>query len=130
MNLGESVVIKGEIIATENLNIAGRVEGSILLEERAVLTLAAGSTVVGEIVAANVEVLGRVEGDITATERLTVRSTAVIEGTITTPLLSVAEGAQLLGRIEMPALGSAKARHSPAAGAGTSPDVLSFPVAV
>ncbi|MGE5360516.1 MAG: bactofilin family protein [Bacteroidales bacterium] len=123
MNLGQLVVIKGEIIATENLHIAGRVEGSILLEDGAVLTLAAGSTVVGEVVAANVEVLGCVEGGITATERLAIRSTAEINGTITAPLLSVQEGARILAKIEMPA------REKPKAGAGT-PDVVGFPVAV
>ncbi len=122
MNLGQSVVIKGEIIATENLHIAGRVEGSILLEDRAVLTLAAGSIVIGEIVAANVEVLGRVEGGITATERVAIRSGAEINGTITTPILSVQEGARMKGKVDMPA-------HEKKATAGAT-DVVSFPVAV
>jgi cytoskeletal protein CcmA (bactofilin family) len=124
MNLGQSVVIKGEIIATENLHIAGRVEGSIVLEDRAVLTLAAGSTVVGEIVASNVEVLGRVEGGITATERVAVRSGAEIDGTITTPILSVQEGARIRGKVDMPA------REKPKTAAAGAQDVATFPVAV
>jgi cytoskeletal protein CcmA (bactofilin family) len=103
MNLGASVFIKGEIAATENLHISGRVEGSICLEDGAVLTLGDGSSVVGEIVASSVEVLGRVDGNITATERIAIRGTAVIDGTLTTPALSIAEGAQINGRIEMPA---------------------------
>ncbi len=102
MNLGASVVIKGEITATENLVIGGRVEGTILVEG-GTLTLAAGSTVIGEVLAGAIEVLGQVEGDVVATERIAVRATAVIEGTVKTPLLSVMDGAHINGDVEMPA---------------------------
>ncbi|MGE0461010.1 MAG: polymer-forming cytoskeletal protein, partial [Vicinamibacterales bacterium] len=42
------MVIKGDFSGSEDLVIAGRVEGSISLDGRA-LTLAAGATVVGTI---------------------------------------------------------------------------------
>jgi cytoskeletal protein CcmA (bactofilin family) len=98
---GQSIVIKGDISGGEDLVIAGRVEGSITLDGRA-LTLAAGSQVVGTISAASVVVSGKVEGSIEAVERLEVRETAVVEGDLSTPALVVADGAQLRATVDMP----------------------------
>ena len=76
---GQSIVIRGDISGSEDLVIAGRVEGSISLDGR-VLTLASGSHVVGTLSAASVVVSGTVEGSIEAGERLEIRDSAVIEG--------------------------------------------------
>jgi cytoskeletal protein CcmA (bactofilin family) len=102
MNIGASIVIKGELTAAEDVAIAGRVEGRIRLEA-GVLTLAAGSQVVGDIAAATVFVDGHVHGNIAASERLDVRAAAVIQGDLTARALTVADGAQVTGRVEMPA---------------------------
>jgi cytoskeletal protein CcmA (bactofilin family) len=99
---GQSIVIKGEITGNEDLVIAGRVEGSIKLGNR-VLTLAAGSQVTGDISAGSVLVSGEVDGIIAASSRLEIRSTAVVEGQLTAPVLVIAEGAQVSAEVEMPA---------------------------
>ena len=99
---GQSIVIKGEITGNEDLVIAGRVEGSIKLGNR-VLTLAAGSQVTGDISAGSVLVSGEVDGIISASSRLEIRSTAVVEGQLTSPVLVIAEGAQVSAEVEMPA---------------------------
>jgi cytoskeletal protein CcmA (bactofilin family) len=104
---GQSIVIKGDISGSEDLVIAGRVEGSITLEGRT-LTLAAGSQVVGTICAASVVVSGKVEGSIEAGERLEVRDTAVVEGDLSAPRLLVADGADLRATVDMPQRGSRK----------------------
>jgi len=99
---GQSIVIKGEISGAEDLVIAGRVEGKIKLDG-CVLTLAPGSQVVGDVSAGTLIVSGQIEGTLVATKRLEVRATAVIEGELTTPVLLVAEGANVSAQIEMPA---------------------------
>jgi cytoskeletal protein CcmA (bactofilin family) len=99
---GQSIVIKGEISGAEDLVIAGRVEGKIKLEG-CVLTLAPGSQVVGDVSAGTLIVSGQIEGTLVATKRLEARPTAVIEGDLTTPVLLVAEGANVCATIEMPA---------------------------
>ena len=104
MTNGQSIVIKGDISGSEDLAIAGRVEGSIALDGR-VLTLAAGSQVLGRISATSVIVSGTVEGRIDASERLEVRNTAVIDGDLSAPALLVADGAQLRATVDMPARG-------------------------
>jgi cytoskeletal protein CcmA (bactofilin family) len=99
---GQSIVIKGDISGGEDLVIAGRVEGSITLDGRA-LTLAPGSAVIGAISAASVRLSGTVEGRVDAGERLEVLDTAIVEGDLSTPALVVAEGAHLRATVAMPA---------------------------
>lgn len=101
MSNGATIRIKGEISAAENLVIAWRVEGRIRLDA-GVLTLAPGSHVVGEITAPSVIVNGEVEGDVTTSELLEVRATALVKGNLATPRLTVADGAQVTGHVEMP----------------------------
>ena len=101
MSNGQSIVIKGDISGSEDLVIAGRVEGSITLNGR-VLTLAAGSHVVGEIEAGTVVVSGKLEGSVEARERLDIKATAVVKGTLSTARLVVADGSQITAKVAMP----------------------------
>lgn len=101
MNIGASVVIKGNISASEDLTIAGRVEGEICLEAGALL-LAPGSWVVGDVVAPSVVINGSVDGSITATERADLRPGSSVSGSVSTARLLVADGAQMNCRVEMP----------------------------
>ena len=101
MTNGQTIVIKGEISGAEDLVIAGRVEGKIKLDG-CVLTLAPGSQVVGDVSAGTVIVSGQIEGTLVASKRLEARATAVIEGELSTPVLLVAEGAQIVAQVEMP----------------------------
>ena len=101
MSNGQSIVIKGDISGSEDLVIAGRVEGSITLDGR-VLTLAQGSHVVGEISAGTVVVSGTVEGMVEAEQRLDIKSTAVVDGKLSTSKLIVADGSTITADVEMP----------------------------
>jgi cytoskeletal protein CcmA (bactofilin family) len=111
---GRTIVIKGDISGSEDLTIAGRVEGSITLAGRA-LTLAPESHVVGKIAAASVIVAGTVEGSINAAERLEIQSAAVVDGDVSTPALVVADGAILSATVAMPARAEQKPRLAGAA---------------
>jgi cytoskeletal protein CcmA (bactofilin family) len=107
MNIGPSIVIKGEISGEEDLAIAGRVEGRIHLSGCR-LTLAPDSHIQGEIDAEIVIAAGRVHGRIATTGRLDVHATAAIEGELTTPSLTIADGAKVHGRVDMPARPAAR----------------------
>ncbi len=102
MNIGASVVIKGNITSGEDFSVTGRVEGEICLKA-GTLVLEAGSAVVGDVAVPAVVVHGSLDGNLTATERVDVRPGASVIGSITTPLLAVADGATLKCRVEMPA---------------------------
>ena len=101
MSNGQTIVIKGEVSGDEDLVLAGRVEGRIDLGGR-VLTLAPGSHVDGDIVAGTVIVSGEVDGNVEATGRLEIRNTAAVEGHLKSPLLVIADGAQVTATVEMP----------------------------
>ena len=103
MSNGQSIVIKGDISGSEDLVIAGRVEGSITLNGR-VLTLAPGSHVVGEIEAGTVVVSGKVEGNVAGEgapgyqEHSGRRRHAEHRAS-----LIVADGSQITAKVAMPA---------------------------
>ena len=116
MSNGQSIVIKGDISGSEDLVIAGRVEGSITLNGR-VLTLASGSHVVGEIEAGTVVVSGKVEGNVEAKERLDIKSSAVVDGTLSSAKLIVADGSHITARVAMPVRDGQKPKLAAVAGA-------------
>lgn len=114
MSNGASIVIKGQIAASEDFLVTGRVEGNIRLEA-GVLTMAQGSHVVGEIAAPSVVASGEIDGNVAATDRLEVLQTAAIRGNLHSPVLIVADGAQVTGRVEMPAVKHAAPLRFPVA---------------
>ena len=98
-HIGTSVYIKGQLVAKEPLTVAGRVEGTIQVEGHALTILAGAQVTASSIVAHEVILGGQITGQVDATGRIIVRETARIEGDLTAPSISVAEGAILKGRI-------------------------------
>ena len=82
-----------------NLRINGSFEGK--LDTRGSLTIGENAKVKANIHGDRVIVAGKVTGDIQATQSVAVVAPAVIQGNITTPRLSVGEGAVLEGQIAM-----------------------------
>lgn len=98
-HIGETIVIKGEVTAREDVTIAGRIEGSIQIDGHA-LTVARGANVVADIHAADVIVCGQVFGSVTADRRIELAATAQVEGEVAAPAILMADGAGLTGRVE------------------------------
>lgn len=96
--VGRSMVIKGDLSSSEDLTIAGDVEGEISVREHS-LIVGPHATLRANIVARAVTVHGKVTGTITASDRVVVGETGDIEGDITAPTMAVAEGGMLRGRI-------------------------------
>ena len=98
-HIGASITLKGEITASEPLTIAGQVEGSVNVSGHA-LTIAAGSHISATVTADAIVVAGHVKGKLTAGTRIVLRETASVEGEAAAPLVSIADGAVVQGRIE------------------------------
>ena len=79
VNIGKSVVIKGDLSGSEDLTIEGQVEGKIELRQN-VLTIGANGKIKAAIFAKIVVVLGDVQGDITASERIDIRDSGSVDG--------------------------------------------------
>jgi cytoskeletal protein CcmA (bactofilin family) len=101
VDLGKSVVIKGELTGSEDLTLHGQMEGKISLPEHT-LTIGPQAEVKADISAKVVVVIGMVTGRVTARDRIDIRSTGTIAGDIVSPRLVMAEGGSLRGKVEMP----------------------------
>jgi cytoskeletal protein CcmA (bactofilin family) len=97
--VGSSVVIKGDLSASEDVVIAGRVEGTISVEGHLVV-VEPGGHVAADVAAKGIVVAGTVAGSVIAEERIELRSTARVEGELAAPRIAIAEGAVLSGRVE------------------------------
>lgn len=82
-----------------NLRINGSFEGK--LDTRGNLTIGENAKVRAEIHGDRIVVAGKVKGDVTATQSLSVIAPGAVEGNITTPRLSVTEGAIVEGQVAM-----------------------------
>jgi cytoskeletal protein CcmA (bactofilin family) len=100
VNIGKSVVIKGELNGSEDLIIEGHVEGKIELRDN-VLTIGPNGKIKAQIFAKAVIVLGDVIGNVSATEKVDIRDHGSIEGDIVSPRVAIAEGAVFRGSVDM-----------------------------
>ena len=94
------MVIKGELIASEDLVIDGSVEGRIELRKN-VLTVGPEGRVQAEIFAKSTIIQGKVIGNVAATERVDIRDDGSLDGDLSSPRISIAEGAHFRGSIDM-----------------------------
>jgi cytoskeletal protein CcmA (bactofilin family) len=93
--IGGDVTITGDIRASVDLHLDGRVEGNLSC---AALVQGQDSVIKGHITAKSVRIGGTVEGSITADE-LVVEATAHITGDVNYGSISVAQGAEVDGRV-------------------------------
>src|SRR3954466_7132021 len=92
VNIGKSVVIKGELNGSEDLTIEGHVEGTIQLRDH-VLTIGPNGKIKAQVFAKSVIVLGEVTGNVTASEKVDIRDNGSVDGDIISPRVAIAEGA-------------------------------------
>src|SRR5687767_6529141 len=72
VNIGKSVIIKGELSGSEDLTIEGQVEGKIELRQN-VLTIGPNAKIKAQVFAKAVVIQGEVHGNVTATEKVDIR---------------------------------------------------------
>ncbi len=96
---GKTIRITGEVRATGDLTVEGRVHGPITCEGGAV-TITASSTVEGDVVADDITVFGRAAGQLIATDVVDIREGATVAGAVIAPRMILNEGAVLNGRVD------------------------------
>src|SRR5258705_2314597 len=100
VNIGKSVVIKGELNGSEDLTVEGHVEGKIELRDH-VLTIGPNGKIKAQVFAKAVIVLGEVNGNVTATEKVDILDCGSVDGDIVSPRVAIAEGAHFRGTVDM-----------------------------
>jgi cytoskeletal protein CcmA (bactofilin family) len=112
VNIGKSVVIKGELNGSEDLTIEGQVEGKIELKEH-VLTIGPNGKIKAQVYAKAVIVLGEVNGNVSASEKVDIRDGGSVDGDIVSPKVAIAEGAHFRGSVDMQRKGAQPGQTGP-----------------
>ena len=100
VNIGKSVIIKGELSGSEDLTIEGQVEGKIELRQN-VLTIGPNAKIKAQVAAKTIVVEGSVQGNVMASERIEIRDKGSVEGDLAAPRVAIADGAHFRGSIDM-----------------------------
>jgi len=96
--IGKAVRVEGRVIGGEDLTIDGDVEGSIELGGHS-LTIGQEANINANLLAKTVVISGKVKGNIKGVEKVDLSSTATVQGDITAPRFSMADGATVTGKI-------------------------------
>src|SRR5579864_9150710 len=91
MDLGKSVVIKGELSGSEDLTLYGQMEGSVKLPDHT-LTIGPHAEIKAKIAAKTVVVMGAVIGNVTAGHKVDIQATGSVTGDIVTSRIAIADG--------------------------------------
>ncbi len=119
VNIGKSVVIKGELNGSEDLTIEGQVEGKIELKDH-VLTIGPNGKIKAQVFAKALIVLGEVHGNVNATDKVEIRDGGLVDGDIVAPRVAIADGAHFRGSVDMQ-------RKGPEAAAAAKPQAQQQP---
>ena len=96
---GSTVVITGDVTASEDLTIDGHVTGTLELTDY-VLTIGATARVTTRICARIVTIRGSVTGSVTAREKVDIRETGSLDGDIIAPRIALVDGGYFCGSVK------------------------------
>jgi cytoskeletal protein CcmA (bactofilin family) len=100
--IGHATTITGNIVAEEDLEIQGTIEGSVRLAKHRVVVGSDG-IVKATVEADSVLVIGKITGNVVATELVEVNAGGVIEGDVKAPRVIMKDGAIVIGALDMSA---------------------------
>lgn len=100
--VGKATTFTGKIVADEDLEVLGTVEGSIQLDQHH-LTVGISGVVKADVEANSVLVIGRVTGNVSATDVVEIRGGGYIGGDVTGPRIIMEDGAIVIGALDMKA---------------------------
>ena len=97
--LGSNLSVNGTVLGEDDVQLLGVHVGDFDL--RGNLNVHQSAKIVGNVKASTISVGGTVKGNVSATKMMNIFQTADIKGDINTPVISIQEGAQFNGRINM-----------------------------
>ena len=97
--IGPAVTINGRLTGDEPVNVFGRVEGNVQLNNH--LVVEEGGHVVAELDVQVLTVRGQFNGDVVAHDVITLESGSVVTGNLKAPRIIIEDGAKFKGNIEM-----------------------------
>ena len=126
--VGKGVVFKGTITYNGTVRIDGTLEGEIHTD--GILLVGEEAVITAKVTAGTIVCKGKITGDIHAQDKMKLRAPAVINGGVTTPMLSMEEGVLFNGTLEMEHAASTSQRdttHLHAIGTSNEPAIRRVP---
>ncbi len=97
--IAQGVKVEGDFSADGDVVIDGEVSGSVATEK--FLRIGETAMIKADVKAHSAVIAGEVQGNILAGEMIELLATSCVKGDITTKRISIAEGAQVNGKITM-----------------------------
>ncbi len=97
--IGQGTTIQGEIVCDGDIRIDGMVKGTVT--SKAKIVIGVTGSVDGDIICDNADISGKIFGTVEVDELLFLKSSAYIEGNITTGKFVVETGAKFNGSCRM-----------------------------
>jgi cytoskeletal protein CcmA (bactofilin family) len=97
--LGAGCSVEGRLICSGPTRLDGGVNGELVADD--FLLIDKNATVVADLSVQELVVRGRVRGNIKAKRRCALEASAMVEGDIETPAITITDGAQVVGKIEV-----------------------------
>ena len=98
--IGPSICIVGEITGDEDLLVQGQVQGRLSLPKNKVVVGSQGN-VSADVCARIIDVEGTVHGDLFGVEQVVIHASGVVRGNVSSPRVTVEDGAKVKGTIDM-----------------------------
>ena len=111
--IGPSIEIKGSLSGGEDLLVEGRVEGKIELAQHSV-TIGKNGRIKADIQGRSIVVMGEVEGNLFGSEQIILRQSSSVRGNLVAPRVSLEDGSNFKGSIDMTSKPAAEAKPAPA----------------
>lgn len=99
-HLGATLTIQGEIRSEEDLQIDCKVRGPVSLPGRR-LTVGRTADMNSDVTAGEVIVYGKLTGNLCARDRVEIKKDGSVSGDVTTTRVSIEDGADFKGRMEI-----------------------------
>lgn len=97
--VGKGVVFKGIITYNGTVRIDGTLDGEIHTD--GILLVGDEAVITAKVTAGTIVCKGKITGDIRVRDKMKLRAPAIINGGVTTPMLSIEEGVLFNGTLEM-----------------------------
>jgi cytoskeletal protein CcmA (bactofilin family) len=97
--IGAGITIEGEITSDEDVVVAGTIRGKLTAKDS--VTIEHGAVVEADISGGAFIVAGAVTGNISSTDRVDLQSGAKVVGNVKATRITIADGAQFKGNVDM-----------------------------
>ena len=97
--IGAGITIEGEIATDDDIVVQGTVRGKVNAKEA--VTIEHGASVEADVTGGSLTVGGALTGNVTANDRVDLQSGARVIGNVKAARVTIADGAQFKGNVDM-----------------------------